>query len=196
MFGAGSGAVSGGAARRTPIRWTKGAIILDALGNLGDLIGGIGVVVTLVYLAVQVRQNTRAVRTASRQDVVDSYRTINRLLLDPSVARTFSEGLSSFPNLPFDERSRFGALMNEHALFFQSAYALHESGQLEDETYHAYRDWIATVMAAPGASAWWETARAVYAAHVVEALDERLERGGLADVLGFDAYRLDDESVT
>jgi len=167
--------------------------MLDALGNLGDLLGGIGVILTLAYLAVQVRQNTRAVRTSSRQGVVDGFRTINRLMLDPSVSRTFSKGRASFPDLPFDERSGFNVLMNEHALFFQSAYALHESGQLEDETYHAYRDWISTVSTTPGGSAWWETARPVYAGRVVQALDERLESGGLADVFEFDAYRLDDE---
>jgi hypothetical protein len=131
-------------------------------------------------------------RTSSRQDVVDSFRTINRLLLDPSIARTFSAGLASFPNLPFDERSRFSALMNEHALFFQSAYALFESGQLEDETYNAYRDWIATVIASPGGSAWWETVRPIYTSRVVKALDERLKAGGLQDVLQFDGYRIDD----
>jgi hypothetical protein len=169
--------------------------MLNALGNIGDLLGGIGVVITLAYLAVQVRQNTRALRTTSRQDVVDSFRKINRLMLDPSVARTFSRGLTSFPNLTFDERSRFGALMNEHALFFQAVYALHESGQLEDETYHAYRNWIATVMAAPGGTAWWETARTVYTRRVVQALDERLKHGDLADVLQLDAYRLYDGPV-
>lgn len=40
------------------------------------------------------------------------------------------------------------ALGNEHALFSQAVYALHESGRLEDATYHTYRNWIATVMAA------------------------------------------------
>ena len=111
------------------------------------------------------------------------------------MARTFSRGLASFPDLSFDERSRFNALMNEHTLFFQSAYALHESGQLEDETYQAYRDWISTVLAAPGGSAWWDTARPVYANRVAQALDERLKSGGLPDVFEFDAYRLDDEPV-
>ena len=34
--------------------------MLEALGNIGDFIGGIGVVITLAYLAVQIRHNTRA----------------------------------------------------------------------------------------------------------------------------------------
>jgi hypothetical protein len=36
--------------------------IVDVLGNLGDLLGGIGVVITIAYPAVQGRRNTRAVK--------------------------------------------------------------------------------------------------------------------------------------
>ena len=170
--------------------------MIETLGNLGDFIGGIAVVITLMYLAIQIRQNTRAVRASSRQAVVDSYRTLNRLLIDPSVARSFSTGLTSYPNLPFEERSRFSALMNEHVLFFQSVLALFESGQLEDHTYNIYREWIATVIASPGGSAWWNTVRPIYTNATVEALDERLKSGGLQDVLKFDAYRIDGEPCT
>ena len=41
--------------------------VLEALGNAGGFLGGIGVVVTLVYLATQIRQNTRVVRTSKFQ---------------------------------------------------------------------------------------------------------------------------------
>jgi hypothetical protein len=54
----------------------------ETLGNLGDFIGGIAVVVTLVYLAIQVRQNTIALRTASRQEIVRAFRDHNRLTID------------------------------------------------------------------------------------------------------------------
>ena len=44
---------------------------LEALGNLGDLIGGIGVIVTLIYLAIQIRQNTIEVRNAAVQRMLE-----------------------------------------------------------------------------------------------------------------------------
>jgi len=46
--------------------------VIENLGNIGDFVGGIGVVVTLVYLATQIRQNTRAIRLASIQQVMGS----------------------------------------------------------------------------------------------------------------------------
>ena len=35
---------------------------ITELGALGELLGSIGVIATLVYLAIQVRQNTRTAR--------------------------------------------------------------------------------------------------------------------------------------
>ena len=45
------------------------------LGALGEFVGSIGVVVTLVYLAVQIRQNTGMMRTQTIQARVDSFQT-------------------------------------------------------------------------------------------------------------------------
>ncbi len=38
---------------------------LTQLANLGEFIGGVAVLVTLIYLALQVRQNTKAVSAAT-----------------------------------------------------------------------------------------------------------------------------------
>ena len=46
--------------------------MIENLGNIGDLIGGVGVFVTLVYLATQVRQNTRSHRLASIQQIIST----------------------------------------------------------------------------------------------------------------------------
>ena len=42
------------------------------LGNYGEFVGAIGIVITLIYLAIQVRQNTRMMRASIRQARSDS----------------------------------------------------------------------------------------------------------------------------
>jgi hypothetical protein len=37
----------------------------DAIGAMGEILGALAVLVTLIYLAVQIRQNTSAVATAT-----------------------------------------------------------------------------------------------------------------------------------
>jgi len=39
---------------------------LDDLGNLSEFIGAIAVVISLIYLAIQIRQNTAQMRESSQ----------------------------------------------------------------------------------------------------------------------------------
>jgi hypothetical protein len=50
---------------------------LHDLGNVGEFVGGVGFVVSIVYLALQIRQNTLAVRMTAHHDVFESYRESN-----------------------------------------------------------------------------------------------------------------------
>jgi len=166
--------------------------ILEILGNLGDFIGGIAVVVTLIYLAIQIRQNTSALRTTSRQTISAGYRESNRLRLDPAAGLAWAKGLTSFPDLPFEDRNLFGTIMIDEALFFQGAFAIYESGQLEEPTYTAYLRWFTSLVATPGGRAWWETTgRLVWAPGMVAAVDRCLSAGDLHDVRAFPAMRLE-----
>jgi hypothetical protein len=63
-------AVSG----QDPVRSRRARMMvsLQDLANLGEAIGGLAVLVTLVYLGLQLRLNTRAVRAATYQQVVEA----------------------------------------------------------------------------------------------------------------------------
>lgn len=148
---------------------------------------------TLVYLAAQIRQNTAALRTASRQEIASGYRECNRLRLDSDAGLAWAKGLTLFPDLPFEDRNLFGTVIIDEALFFQGAFALHESGQLDESTYLAYLDWFSSIVVTPGGRSWWETTgRPIFVPEMVTAVDERLSRGELHDVRELPGIRLDD----
>ncbi|PCI76240.1 MAG: hypothetical protein COB20_11125 [SAR86 cluster bacterium] len=64
----------------------------DALGALGELVGAAAVVATLIYLSVQLRQNTRAVKLSSAQAVTEELQAMFSLLSsDQSLAEIFVE---------------------------------------------------------------------------------------------------------
>ncbi len=44
----------------------------DAIGAIAELLGAVGVIASLVYLATQLRQNTRATRASAYQQWDDS----------------------------------------------------------------------------------------------------------------------------
>ncbi len=46
----------------------------DAIGAIGELVGAVGVIATLGYLAVQIRQNTNAVKLGTSHAVAEEFR--------------------------------------------------------------------------------------------------------------------------
>ena len=164
------------------------------LGNFGEFLGAIAVVVTLGYLVVQIKQNTSALRATSRLQIASGYRENNRLLADGNVARAYTVGLGHFPDMSFEERSLFSMYMNDFGVFIQGALALHEEGQLEDATYKGYLDSFCSSLATPGGSAWWHEVRPFYLKRMVDVVDQRLVQGGLPtpSILDSSILKLDD----
>lgn len=157
--------------------------MLDTLGNLGDFIGGIAVVITLIYLAVQVRQNTSALKAASWQEVVSGARAAAKLRGDPAIAPAWAKGLSNYPNMPVQDASNFSLAITDEALFFQGVFALYRSRQLDESVYNAYLNWFASILATPGGTEWWAIiGRPIFVREMVAEIDKHLEKGGIPDI--------------
>jgi hypothetical protein len=167
-------------------------VTIQDLGSLGELIAAVATIATLAYLAVQIRQNTRSVRAASRFDVASGWRAHNRQLLDPAVNRVYLKGLRAYPDMPFNERSIFGNLIVDHAVPFQGAFALYEEGQLDRQTYEDYLTWLACQVATPGGNVFWKEASPFLVKGAAAAVNERLERGDVPDILQLQLNSLED----
>lgn len=156
---------------------------IQDLGSLGELIAAIATVATLGYLAIQIRQNTRSLRASSRLAAMQTYNEHSRLRLAPAVNRAYVQGLRAYPEGSFDERGIFVNLMSDHWVFFQGVFALHEEGQLDRQTYEDFLMWFACQVATPGGATFWRELSPIATAAAAAAVDERLERGGLPNIL-------------
>jgi len=85
----------------------------EALGAIGEIVGAIGVIVTLLYLSTQIRQNTKASKAATVQNMTDKWVQINLFLADNARAPV----LLADPELGDADRAR--ALAMWRALFHQ-----------------------------------------------------------------------------
>ena len=80
--------------------------VSQILGNFGEFFGAIAVVVTLAYLAVQIKQNTNSASSQSRQTLLDGWSLTNwELAKDPELLQIFATALTRWPDLPNDEKS-------------------------------------------------------------------------------------------
>jgi len=71
----------------------------EAIGAVGEILGALAVLITLIYLANQIRQHTIATRAATHSAVADAAREFNlALATSPELARA----LATWPEDPSD----------------------------------------------------------------------------------------------
>ena len=132
---------------------------LAQLANLGEFIGGIAVVVTLLYLAVQVRGNTKSERAETHRSFVEQ---LNRTFLTPmqdlEKAALFRRASRSFRGLSGDEQMVVSAFWQGLFLIAQEAHFLHQAGSIDDELAATVESFTVAVLKVPGVGEWWEEA--------------------------------------
>ncbi len=129
---------------------------LQDLGNIGEFVGAIGVIVSLVYLATQIRQNTKAVRSNTSQAITDSrVEFLSSISDNPEVARMFFSGLSDLDSLGPDERSRFAIMMARFIATMENYHYQHLRGAMDQEQWTRMLGILRWFMSTPGGQAWW-----------------------------------------
>ncbi len=127
----------------------------EALGAISELCGAVAVVATLVYLSVQVRQNSRLIEAGLAESHVVAANELPRILAsEPGAGDIFWEGLeTSRESLETEQQRRFDPMI---FLFTSSAYQAFRQG---DNAGLARADWILGFV---GFREWWTEYQSTY----------------------------------
>jgi hypothetical protein len=95
---------------------------LSDLSAIGSLVSGLAVLVSLIFLAAQMHQNTQAVRAVSSQAHAANMQDIlSPIIIDGEVARFHRMGFDNLDALTDDERVRFFSIMSGIFRFYEAA---------------------------------------------------------------------------
>ena len=131
---------------------------LDALGNIGEFVGGLGVVVTLAYLGLQIRQNTRTVRASYHQAASDSVITIQcQLASDAELGEIFRRGQVDRSTLSEKEIPRFNYIMAAFTRIIETQHSHYARGLIDAEQWARYLDTLRVYAGRPGFVEWWQS---------------------------------------
>jgi hypothetical protein len=147
--------------------------LLEALGNMGDFVGGIAVIATLVYLAIQVRQNTRLLGANTLAAASSAMLSFNHLLgSDPAAARVFQVGLEDFRSLPEDERRQFLNLLRAAFTAHEHLFGQYEQGLVEEHVWQKNRQIAQNLLDLPHVQIWWKHRKSIFTDSFARALDQ------------------------
>jgi len=154
---------------------------LESLANLGDFISAIVVVVSLVYLAYQVRQNTESLRTENYARALERVANMQaRLSADAVFSELIARGAADPAHLTAGERVQFTWTFYEMFGAFEFMFHQTTTNALPTEVWQRWSETLSWWLSLPGVKAWWISRPAPFSASFTSYVDGKLQQG-LAD---------------
>jgi hypothetical protein len=151
----------------------------EAIGAIGEVVGAIAVVLTLVYLAVQVRENTKSSRIQERQNTTRQFAdTMDILLLHPELADIHDKGRDNPEELSTKDLIRFRRLLLRFFWYLSAQHQQYVLGTIGDDEWAESIAIIRAYIARRGVQEWWNDGhgRSYFSPSFTSFLDEELAK--------------------
>lgn len=126
------------------------------LQQIAQLLGAIGVIASLIYVAIQIRNNSRAVRAAAYQQLSSSFiASYDAYFQNAEGTALMLKGGDDFSSLDRLEQTRYFFLVMALMRRFENAWFQFRIGTLKDDDWQAIAYDLNTVFAYPGAREAW-----------------------------------------
>ena len=128
----------------------------EALGAIANLFAAIGVIATLIYLSIQIRQNTKAVRSSSIQNLVQNFSmTAQAAVENEYIVPLLLKANAGPGGLTEEERGRphFWFIMTFRR--FEGVYFQRDLGIVDAAVIDGFERSHIAVLASKSAQYWW-----------------------------------------
>jgi hypothetical protein len=150
----------------------------DAIGSVAEVFGAVGVIISLLYLAGQVRQSNREMRSSTSQNFLSSFNALTEFSTSSEYgAKLFHRwSTGKMEDANASERYAYRFFMLKMHRLYEHAYLQHKAGLLADDVWSGLRIQIAMIMAMPGVRQSWKPQKrllnAEYVSFVESLVDE------------------------
>ena len=162
------------------------------LGSLGKFVGALGVVISLIYLARQMHQNTTSIRAASFNSMTEnSIRLLEHSFRDGDFAEFLHRAERDPSGLSPNELVRWDAYMTAVYRHFGNLVYQSRVGALDQQMWQSYRDTLKQHLRTASWQTWFEQNQESFSTSLVDLVgqavgeleeeeEEEEEEGGLA----------------
>ena len=154
---------------------------ITILAAWGEFLGGIAVVVSLVYLAGQIRQNSRLLKASTASVTLEANSQLSVLIVqDPELLRIYVDSLADPAGLSEPDQRRFNSLVGLQVTALQHQFRLARDGSLGSGVWadmEQAQRWLAQQS---GMKQWWLQWRNLYGEDFGDYMDGLIREGEAA----------------
>jgi hypothetical protein len=133
---------------------------LEQLANLGEFIGGTAVIASLIYLAIQIRQNTRSVKSSTLATNTANWSSILVNLADSTKSEAYLNGIVGTENISPAHFLQFIQITRAMLVSWETQHYQFLNGAMDKDIYCGYeRACKDQMLVYPGFQMVWEITR-------------------------------------
>ncbi len=123
----------------------------EAISASAEVMGVLAILVTLIYLAVQVRQSIQEARDATAWRITESIAELAKTIAaDSDSAEIWCRGVDEFDSLSRVERERFASMLGMWTNILMALHRTKKTSSIPHEYWNQMRDTFAMYMEYPG----------------------------------------------
>ena len=151
---------------------------LTDVESIAEITGAVAIVVSLIYVGIQVSDSTLAVRSATATQTSASMSQLYHSIGTNSQAtHVFLSGLTEPNSLSREETVQFVYMLHGLMLQYQAAFYVSEQGTLDVEMRESLINTILGITKLPGFLKYWSQRREVFKASFRTFVDDLLASG-------------------
>ena len=146
---------------------------LKKIALIAEIFGGIAILISLIFVGIQFKENTKATRSATALATVSEMTSwYSNIGNSERGSYIFWNFLSNPDSLKPEER--FQAIMNIHGamLAFQNSYYLVKEGTLDQEIQQSLLEIINGIKTTPGFLVFWKARKSIFLMEFQEYVEE------------------------
>lgn len=158
--------------------------MIQTLINWAEIIGGLAVVISLIFVAIQIRSSVIHSRADSYTKVSELWLNFTSVIAsNEETWRIFHKGTNDYETFTPEEKARFGFLIAMYFGIIETLLNYRKVGLFDDsETHERNLDQAYALFIKPGVQAWYSRSKGrVFAPSVEKYMVERRARHRNAD---------------
>ena len=129
---------------------------IQELGNIGEFLGFLAILVTLFYLARQTKQNVELNRASEQRILIDQCNKYFRVTVEPGNLAAIRKGLKSYRALDSDEQSKAWIVFAQWINHYEQCIYAHRADLLPTPVSVAFEQLTIGFLVTSGGSEFWE----------------------------------------
>ena len=144
-----------------------------AIGSVADVIAALGVIITLLYLAMQIREQTKESKLSATRDLARDWSDNLRFISgDDRNFDIYQRAVTDYANLTGGDRIRAYMMLSSAMRIIEIQHLHVSEGNLEPTMFAGMEYRIKQLSELPGVRYWWANNREQYNAEFIKHVEQ------------------------